>query len=115
MSHPHHHSNDPRPCRGCGKPVVWVFSSKSGKKIPLDMDLPGIPEHTKPKGALFFVHEDRKNATPIERADAILETIRVKSPETIEVLLHGHDELQEIPVNRIGISHFKTCTEAERF
>ncbi|UOF77608.1 hypothetical protein [Caudoviricetes sp.] len=99
-------------CKGCGKPIGYVRSTKSAKVIPLDFDLIGAPSDVNPKGALFYVSDDGTKGAPIENATAVLEVIRAGLKE-VDALFDGHS--LRIDAARVGLSHYKTCPEANSF
>lgn len=133
--------NNPVPCKGCKTPIIWAKSLKSGSNIPLDFDLKGAPIGINPKGALFALSADHFHCTPIENAPAVLAYLRAleahgSDTKHVDVIIDakymteqearelralpmegeaGAAIVRRLPVDRIAISHFKTCPQAGRF
>ena len=92
--------------------IFYATSQKSGKMIPLDLDLQSAP--AKVNGALFFLSEDWSRAAPIENAEAVLSSI-LAGETFVQAKFAEHDSTIPISAARVAVSHFKTCNQASRF
>lgn len=105
------------PCKGCRKPIFWATSTKSGKRIPIDFDLASIPETAKVKGHLY--HVLGLNAEPIRNAEQVLGLFR-DGRSVVDVMceVEGTDTIRTYQLSTlslIGVSHYLTCPDANKF